>query len=182
MQNANKNVIKHLTRIFGKTKEDTMNLQDVYKAAGIENSKPAIQKMWIANRMKEFEKYDLVEPIYNNNNVLEKITLRENGKIVLGKIPGDIEAIFSGYDYQPMSTQNLQGIIINEQSNAYIQCLNELTEAFKNNSVKEAKQKYTQLVKIHDFLSITLKITTKTSIAYIEALEEAQKQKNQPQK
>src|SRR5437763_2004561 len=113
MQNANKNVIKHLTRIFGKTKEDTMNLQDVYKAAGIENSKHAMQKMWIANRMKEFKKYDLVEPIYNNN-VLEKITLRENGKIVLGKIPGDIEAIFSGYDYQPMSTQNLQGIIINE--------------------------------------------------------------------
>ena len=181
MQNMKKIVIKNLTRIFGKTQEDTMKLQNVYKAAGIENSKPAVQKMWIANRMKEFEKYDLVEPIYNNN-VLEKITLRENGKIVLGKIPGDIAAIFSGYNYQIMSTQNLQGIIIKEQSQAYIQCLNELTEAFKNNSVKEAKQKYTQLVKIHDFLSITLKITTKTSIAYVETLEEAQKQKNQPQK
>ena len=127
--------------------------------------------------MKEFEKYDLVEPIYNNN-VLEKITLKENGKIVLGKIPGDIEAIFSGYNYQPMGTQNPQGIIINEQSNAYIQCLNELTEAFKNNSVTEAKQKYTQLVKIHDFLSIVLKITTETSIVYVKTLEEAQKQKS----
>src|SRR5436190_19608810 len=118
MQNMKKIVIKNLTRIFGKTQEDTMKLQNVYKAAGIENSKPAVQKMWIANRMKEFEKYDLVEPIYNNNNVLEKITLRENGKIVLGKIPGDIAAIFSGYNYQIMSTQNLQGIIIKEQSQA----------------------------------------------------------------
>jgi hypothetical protein len=96
MKKKDNSGVRNLKRVFSDTTSDVMTLDEIYKAAGVADINPQVRIMWIANRMKEFERYNLVEPINDTNFNLEKIRLTEEGKRVLGRIPEDSEKQMTG--------------------------------------------------------------------------------------
>ena len=120
-------ILKHLKRLFGKTQADTITLEEAERAAGFDPRWPLVTKMWLAKRMNEFQQYELVQLLYDSD--IQKIRLTEKGKIAMGRMPGDIEAIFSKKDNDQSSDR--RGVSIDE----IVDIMTKLSEAHPNNTV-----------------------------------------------
>lgn len=81
--------IEQLQKIFSNTTSDVVTLSEAYKAAKFNLNEEKKNRAWIGNKLTSWKAYGFAEPLYatteNNNKILIKIKLTEEGKYVLGR-------------------------------------------------------------------------------------------------
>ena len=76
-------------RLFSNTPEDSISLEDVFRAWGRNIEDEVKNKQWLSNKLTHLKYHNLIVPIYayrNNRRILEKLQLTLEGKRVMGRI------------------------------------------------------------------------------------------------
>jgi hypothetical protein len=82
-------VLSNFKKIFANSSSGSISLDEIYQAAGLDLTKPAVNRIWLANRLYVFKKHGLATPVYarkNNTHVLDRLQLTEKGKRVLDQV------------------------------------------------------------------------------------------------
>lgn len=83
--------IANVRKFFSNSSEDTITLEEAYRAWERDLTQVEKNKGWFSNKMVDLKYNNLIKPIYtvrNNRRVLNKIQLTIEGKRALGRIDG----------------------------------------------------------------------------------------------